>query len=235
MRIAVLSDIHANPLALDAVLRDAESAGVTVHLVLGDIVDLGPDPGAVVERVRGLDCPVVVGNHDPLDERSPVSALEAIRIWSQERLTRDQRDWLASLPTEWESVLDGCALWAVHASPGSLVRPILAATCDDDLARWAGSRSFDILCCGHTHLQLIRRLGSRTIVNVGSVGMPFSAPFGGGTPTIYPWAEYAIVDVGAHRLSIDLRRVPYDFSRFERLFLQSGFMQADELLMAWVR
>jgi predicted phosphodiesterase len=235
VRIAVLSDIHANPIALEAVLDDAERASVTNHLVLGDIVDLGPDPGQVVDRVRRLACPAVGGNHDRLDELSKVPALEAIRIWSQMALSSSQRAWLESLPDELDIVLEGCRIRAVHASPGSRSHPISVSTRDEEIARWFGPEACHVLCCGHTHIQLLRRLGARTVVNVGSVGMPFSSQHVGGQPTIFPWAEYAILDIGPHGTAFELRRVSYDFSRFEQRFRECGFEDAETLLSAWTR
>jgi predicted phosphodiesterase len=233
VRVAVLSDIHANSVALEAVLDDAERSRVSNYLVLGDIVDLGPQPGPVVDRVRELACPVVGGNHDRLDECSTVPALEAIRLWSRKSLSSEQQQWLDGLPDDVELVLGGCRVCAVHASPGSRTRPILTATRDDEIAGWLELRPCDVLCCGHTHIQLLRRLRRTTIVNVGSVGMPFGEQRAGGPPPIFPWAEYAILDLHTHGAAFELKRVPYDFSEFQRVFRESGFAQADMLLSAW--
>jgi predicted phosphodiesterase len=235
VRVALLSDIHANSVALEAVLLDAERSGAGSYLVLGDLVDLGPDPGGVVERVRALGCPVVGGNHDPLDEQSAVPALEASRIWSRQMLSSEQRTWLDALPDERSLDVDGNIIWAVHASPVSRTHAILASTRDDEIAQWFERHPCAVLCCGHSHVQLMRRIGAQTIVNAGSVGMPFSAPYSGGAPTIFTWAEYALLDVGEQGLSVELKRVRYDFERFERAFLDSGFDQAGALLDAWAR
>ncbi|MBN1611036.1 MAG: metallophosphoesterase family protein [Polyangiaceae bacterium] len=233
MRLAVLSDIHANLVALDAVLDDAKRYQVSEYLVLGDIVDLGPEPGPVVDRIRELASPVVGGNHDRLDERSPVPALDAIRLWSRGSLSSDQQHWLDGLSDELELVLGGRRVWAVHASPGSRTHPVVAATPDDEIAGWLEGRPCDVLCCGHTHVQLLRRVGASTVLNVGSVGMPFREQHAGGPPTIFPWAEYAILDLGGHGTAFELKRVRYDFPEFVRRFRESGFGQAEALLSAW--
>jgi predicted phosphodiesterase len=235
VRVAVLSDIHGNLVALDAVLEDAKRSRVSDYLVLGDIVDLGPQPGSVVDRVRALGCPVVGGNHDRLDERSPVAVLDAIRLWSRELLSHDQQHWLDGLPDELELVLGGRRVWAVHASPGSRTHPVVAATPDDQIAGWLEVRPCDVLCCGHTHVQLLRRVGGSTVLNVGSAGMPFREQHAGGPPTIFPWAEYAILDLDGHGTAFELKRVRYEFAAFERIFRESGFAQADALLSAWAR
>jgi predicted phosphodiesterase len=235
VRIAVLSDLHAHLVALEAVLDDARRSGVSGYLVLGDIVDLGPEPGRVVDRVRALACPVVGGNHDPLDERSSVPVLEASRVWSRQVLTAEQQQWLDGLSDELHLVVGGCRVWAVHASPGSRTHPIVVATPDAEIGGWLATRPCDVLCCGHTHLQLLRRLGTTTVLNVGSVGMPFRELHAGGPPTIFPWAEYVILDLDAGGAAFELKRVPYDFAEFERSFRESGFAQADALLAAWAR
>jgi putative phosphoesterase len=233
VRVAVLSDIHANLVALEAVLEDAKRSGVSSYVVLGDIVDLGPEPGPVVERVRGLACPVVRGNHDSLDEPSTAPVLEAMRFWSLQSLSPEQKQWLSELPDELALVFGTTRVRAVHASPGSRTHPVLVATPDDEISRWLEARPCDLLCCGHTHLQLLRRFGASTIVNVGSVGMPFREHHTGGSPTIFPWAEYAIFDLDTDGAAFELKRVPYDFSAFERSFHESGFAQADALLSTW--
>ena len=78
MRFALISDLHSHAVALDAVLEDISGRGVDEVLCLGDIVDLGPQPQEVVDRLRALEIRCIEGNHDPLDEGPDLPLLAAI-------------------------------------------------------------------------------------------------------------------------------------------------------------
>ena len=93
---------------------------------------------------------------------------------------------------------------------------MLAITPREVLEQWVAGCEFDVLVGGHTHVQLLRRLDERVIVNVGSVGMPFARALlpGGGEPKILPWCEYAVVSCTKGVASFDLRRVPLDINAF---------------------
>ena len=131
MRIALLADIHGNLAALDAVLAHPDVINADTVWCLGDLVNYGPHPGAVIERVANLGWVVVSGNHDrAVAAPAPVAAhvdptrdvaLEAWAYsWTRAGLTVQQRQWLAALPSErrLEVAGRGQAL-LVHAAPGS--------------------------------------------------------------------------------------------------------------------
>src|SRR6187549_4111781 len=118
MKLALLSDLHANQLALEACIAHAVAQGAERFAVLGDIVGYGPQPAQVVERVRGLAAAgaiVVQGNHDALAVAPPATARsldQAGAAWTHSRLPDDALDFLAALP---ETAIDG-ATFLVHAS-----------------------------------------------------------------------------------------------------------------------
>src|SRR5512132_3129461 len=103
MRFAILSDIHANLEALEAVLADARQRRCTHFLCLGDVVGYNANPQECIQRVRELDCPVVKGNHDEeatfpaSSERFNELAERAIER-TRARLNEQDREWLGSLP-----------------------------------------------------------------------------------------------------------------------------------------
>jgi putative phosphoesterase len=223
MRIALISDLHATMAALDAVLADIEAVGVDRIVCLGDIVDMGPEPTEVLSclRERGIAC--VRGNHDPLTEPTAVPLLARVRDWTAERLDDADRAWLDGLPTELRIDLDGVDLLCVHATPRNDVDLILPSTPLADVDAMLAGATFDVLAMGHTHVQMFRRLGSRLLVNVGSVGMPFgSAIIGPSGPRVLPWAEYGVVEGRGGRVSVDLRRVPIDCAAVTRAVLTSA-------------
>lgn len=246
MRVALLSDVHGNSIALDAVLRDIDQAGgAETFLFLGDHVAIGPDPAGVLERITRLDgARWVRGNTDrylvtgdrPMHTygATTAEAQAAMRIefansfsWTQGYLTAaGWFDWLAALPFEIRLALpDGTRLLAVHGThrrdDENELRPNRT---DAELAAALDGCDADLLCAGHTHLALDRQVGPRLrMVNPGCVSNPIRADGG--------LASYALVDAGPIGYSVDLRRVDYDHDAFE-VQLRTAHHPAAEYLIA---
>ncbi|PRP98077.1 phosphodiesterase [Enhygromyxa salina] len=234
-RVAFISDLHANLVALDGVLADIDRLGVDEIICLGDIVDLGPQPVELLERLheRGVRC--IRGNHDTLDEHPPHPSLRAIEAWTRAQLDDAILRELAELPEQLTLDLDGVRVLCVHGSPRSDTDQILASTPRATLDGWLAGHELDVMVGGHTHVQLLRRLDARVIVNVGSVGMPFARPFeGGAPPKLLPWCEYGVVTGADAVVSVDLRRVPLDLDRFAASVRGSSFPDADVWLAQWL-
>lgn len=236
MRVAFISDLHASLDALDAVLADIAERGVERVVCLGDIVDLGPEPGATLERLQQLGIPCIQGNHDTLDEHPPIPRLAEVEDWTRDQLSAEQLAWLGALPVEHLEDLDGLRVLCVHASPRSVGDQVLSDTPFETLSAWWGDRAFDVMVCGHTHVPLLRRLNDRLVVNVGSVGQPFRWAFAGGPPpAVLPWSEYAIVGHVAGRVSVEHCRIPFDLEAFTRALRASTFPGGDAWLEQWAR
>ncbi len=236
--IALISDLHANLVALDAVLADIRAASVDLTVCLGDIVDLGPDPRATVERLHEQGVTCVRGNHDGLDEHPTLPLLALVEDWTRDQLDDSYRRFLNELPSEITLDLDGATLLCVHGSPRSHHDSILASTPAAELDAWLGDRSFDVLACGHTHVPLTRLHATRWLVNVGSVGMPFAEPFSGGPPRVLKYCDYAIVrsrrsSGGTTELYVEHRRIPLDFEAFCESMRRSSIPQADTWIAHW--
>lgn len=233
-RVAFISDLHANLVALEATLADIDGAGIDEIVCLGDIVDLGPQPQAVVDRLREREVRCVRGNHDPLDEQPSHPVLAQIEAWTRTQLDAATLAELESLPDRVLLDVDGTRILCVHGSPREISDQVLDTTCADELLGWTAGHQFDVMVCGHTHVQLLRRIDAQLFVNVGSVGMPFARPFSGKTPQVLPWAEYAVVGVSASGVSVDLRRVNYDVEKLAESLHQAGFPFADRWLDNWL-
>lgn len=169
MRIGVVSDVHANLVALEAV-EDAMPA-VDAVVCVGDVVGYNPWPGECVDRVRDSGWPTVQGNHDrtvETPERYVHNEMACAGLeLAKERLTREQRDWLAGLPDA-RTEFDG-RVRMVHSHPtrrGRYVYPDEFA----GLASLCGPE--DVLLLGHTHVPGSERVGGTLVVNPGSVGQP---------------------------------------------------------------
>jgi predicted phosphodiesterase len=216
-RLALISDIHGNCVALDAVIGDLAHRRVDEIVCLGDIAAGGPQPQAVIARLRELDCRSVRGNADAwlLDGVPPGRSNETRRLgenvsWARTVLSRDDLEYLAGLPPTLTVETDGVILLCFHGSPRSDVERLLATTPDDELDLALGKRpEWRLGAGGHTHLQLLRTRGDRVLVNPGSVGLPLGA-LDMSEPPLPTHAEYALVDVSGSQVEIAFRRIPVD-------------------------
>ena len=244
MRIAVISDIHGNCVALDAVLADIRERPVDQMVCLGDAIQGGAQPAETVARLRTLACPVVMGNADArllTGEETGTKAITerraAVRAWSLSQLSAEDRDFIKSFqPTITLELGPGRRLLCFHGSPTSFDDVILPKTPDDETVRLLQPRDGQILTGGHTHRQQIRSLGTALFFNPGSVGLPHIPPRPDGITPIDPWAEYAIVgapDEG--QFALEFRRVPYDVAALRHSYETSGRPFADEEIARYRR
>lgn len=204
--LALLYDVHGNLAALEAVLQDAEDAGATEWLVGGDVSAFGPWPVDALARLRELpDARWIRGNHERWaveDEDVPDVPLARGGVAAAREALGDATvAELHALPL-WQPIPGGEA-W--HASPRSDVDGFGAEAVDDEGTLLQG-RTPGLLVVGHTHLQVRRELlrpdgGVTTLVNPGSVGLPFDGD---------PRAAYALLDDDG---APTLRRVAYDVER----------------------
>ncbi|HEX9077374.1 MAG TPA: metallophosphoesterase family protein [Anaerolineae bacterium] len=244
MRIAIVSDIHGNLVALDAVLASLERERVDQVVCLGDVVANGPQPAEVLRKVRDLRWQVVKGNTDDWFLFPPPFDLNAERErrlkdiwgWTQEQLTPSDLDYIRSFPPRIElALVGGRNLLCYHGSPQSNTDLIWAATPDDDLARMLAGYRASLMAGGHTHEPMLRRFQKVLVMNPGSVGMPFER---GNTPAESrrpPWAEYAIVETLDGELSVTFKRAPVDVQAVVQGARRSGIPQLDWWISEWVQ
>ena len=224
MRIAFISDIHGNAIALDAVLADVVAqGGVDAYYFLGDFVSLGYDPVGVLQRVTQLPSTVFSrGNHDrytvtgerpgPTIEEAQakpvlmplVLTMASNLAWTQGQIRASGWwDWLAALPLEVRLMLpDGTRILCVHSAPGTDDGPgIIPPMSDDELRTMLAPVEADVVIVGHTHVPLDRTVGAVRVFNLGSVSNPVMGRQA---------ASYALLDADATHHSIQLRYVEYD-------------------------
>jgi len=218
LRVALISDLHANELALRAVFRDIQSQGVDITICLGDVATLGPHPREVLQILRDERCPCILGNHDEflLDRQLIESYTEAPIIkqavdWCRDQLSTDDLAFIATFQTGMDIQLDAeSKLILFHGSPRSHMENLLATTPADELDVMLGERRSTVMAGGHTHLQLVRQHRGTLLLNPGSVGMPFLEFAFGQAPKVMAHAEYAIVEGKAGNVAVTLHRVALD-------------------------
>lgn len=219
MRIALISDLHANEVALSAVLADIDRLGVDATVCLGDVATLGPRPGAILAALRDRRIPCILGNHDDflLDPElirtyteAPV-VVEAVD-WCRDRVSAAELDFVRGFHATLTLPLDGgSSLFLFHGSPASHMQDLLATTPPDELERHLAGHSATVMACGHTHIQMLRQHRGTLLVNPGSVGLPFKEYVSGREPELMAHAEYAVVEGGkGGGVAVHLRRVAVD-------------------------
>ena len=225
----ICSDIHGNWEALEAVLKDMESHGVTQKICLGDIIGYGAEPGRCVNEIKENDWVVLSGNHEEgliypeMLEYFNEAAVAGIR-WAREQIDSVEVEWLSGLP----HVIRGSSYELVHAS---LDEPM---NWEYVVSRFEAERHFDcqqsLACfCGHTHSGMIWRKGRRiyskipstrkfklpdrqkVLINVGSVGQPRDGN---------PKACYVLFAPEAR--TVQFRRVAYDIASAKDKILKAG-------------
>jgi putative phosphoesterase len=214
--LALISDIHGNAVALDAVLADLAGHQVDEIICLGDVAAGGPQPREVIAHLLELRCQVVRGNAEcwlvdglPTGSSGETRRLGEVVEWARAQLAPGELDYLAAMPSTVSATVDSVSFFCFHGSPRSDVESLLATTPEAVLAEaLAGTPAASVLAGGHTHLQLLRPHRQGLLVNPGSVGLPLGA-VGDSEPPLPTWAEYAIVEV-SDGVEIVFRRVPVD-------------------------
>ena len=216
MKIAVVSDVHGNALAIEAVRRALKAIKPDAVIVAGDHAFNGPDPAAAIDAIRELEAAgalVVQGNTDiavadfdytaafPWLADSLPDAFRIAAEWAHEAIGPERLDWLRRLPTERRLRVDETLVLGCHASPGSQTAGFDQALDATVILERVSRTDARIVACGHTHLPEVRDLGWKMIVNAGSAGYVFD-----GDPT----ASWALITIDGDEVSAEIRRTEFD-------------------------
>jgi putative phosphoesterase len=216
VRVAVLSDIHGNVTALEAVRKALRKEKPEVVMVAGDLAFNGHDPAGTLAMLREMETEgaiIVAGNTDVavadfdftaafpwLSEGVP-DAMRIAAEWAHDALDDEGLAWLRRLPAERRIRIGDTMLLLTHASPGSQT-----AGFDRDLDPSAALERLSrtdarIICCGHTHIPDVHDYGWKQVVNGGSAGYVFD-----GDPT----ASWALITIDGETVSSEIRRTEFD-------------------------
>jgi predicted phosphodiesterase len=235
MRIAVISDVHGNLPALEAVLAAVDAEGVDLTVNCGDVLSGYVQPAATADRLMGAGLVTVAGNHE-----RQVLTFGPDRLGMADRLTRQALSprhlvWLRSLPA---TVSPVAGVLAFHGTPTDDLQYLLHtvepsgvrdATVEEVVGRLGDVAGFGLLLCGHTHLAGSMRLpGGALVVNPGSVGWPAyedDVPFVHRMEAGSPHARFAVVDDVSGRWEVSLRAVEYAWER--AALMAEGFGRVD--------
>jgi putative phosphoesterase len=227
MRVAILSDIHGNRRAFQAVIDDLRQVAPDLVLHGGDLAYGGAHPADIIDQVRSLRWPGVRGNTDEMlwspesltqfAARQPklgplLSRIQELIPPTLASIGEERLRWLEGLPNLQSQ--EGFSL--VHASPDDLWRAPMPNASDDELQSTYASLFAPIVVYGHIHRPYIRRLQGVTVANTGSVSQSYDGD---------RRASYLVMDGD----SISIRRVEYDVESEAKELLRSGLPHADWL------
>ena len=236
MKIAVLSDIHGNLLALESVLDDIQEKGCEKILFLGDYALAGPEPTDVVNFCISLSAhdnvEMIQGNTDKMISDYSEEVYETVSKGAPimanalkeevETLSVPQKEFLKNLPATKELEIDGVKILMVHGSPRKNNEDILPDTPLDKLEEMLERVDADLILCGHTHIPCGFQTNSKkTVVNVGSVGRPF---------TETPDACYVIVTtLGNGEFEVEHNFIKYDNFQASKILAARKFEGSEQL------
>jgi putative phosphoesterase len=206
VRTAILSDVHANLVAFNAVLGEIDSMGINQIISAGDVVGYYPFPNEVITLFRERKIIGIAGNHDRTVFRTDISSMnqiagEAAR-WTARQISEESRHYLANLPSRTHITIGGKLVGLYHGSPRDDMEYVFEDAASPELLRLSGTR---LLILGHTHIPFVYRSREGTIVNPGSVGQPRDGD---------PRACFIVYDTTKDDFTI--RRVAYDIEAVER-------------------
>lgn len=227
MRIAVLSDVHGNLLALDACLADlASQGGADAIAVAGDLCLDGPKPKKVLQRLEEVGAQCVRGNTDRyLSDETPDGAFapgEAAQLtWTRRELGERWLSWLRELPFALRVGEDENQLLIVHANPHNDEDQLWPDADESLLERFVGDERATAIAFGHLHLPYARVWRGRLLVNVASAGLPKDGD---------PRACYAILTERHGGWQVKHRRVAFDVKKVATQLASCGIPESEELI-----
>ena len=219
MKIAVISDIHANVYALMNVLEDIDNEKVDIIICLGDLVGYGPHPNEVISMIKERHILCIKGNYDNSVVDNEYSYIRETPInsfslpWAVNELKEENRIFLENLPSAITLNIANKNLLFVHGSPNKINEYLFKD--GDNTLDTMNSISADVLICAHTHIPGIKEFGTKVYVNCGSIGKPKI-----GRPNI----TYCILNVNNHEgMNIQIKEIPYEFNRIVKDMTLLGF------------
>lgn len=209
MKIAVISDIHANIYALINILENIDDEKVDTIICLGDLVGYGPHPNEVISMIRRRNILCIKGNYDSSvvdNEYSYIreNAVNSFSLpWTVNELREENRIFLENLPSTLTLNIANKNLLFVHGSPDKINEYLLED--GHNTSNIINSISEDILICAHTHIPAIKEFGNKIYINCGSIGKPKIGR---------PNSTYCILNITKENgIKAKIKEVPYSYKR----------------------
>lgn len=240
MKIAVISDIHGNMQALEAVLEDIKKEGCEKIFCLGDLAMAGPEPTKAIELIKNLykngNFELIQGNTDEmigdyntfgLEVKGKFPIMAAALENDVKIIPENLKEFLKNLPKQKELEIEGVKILLVHGSPRKNDENISPDLPLEKVEEMVAGTDADVIFCGHTHIPCgYQTRNKQTIVNDGSVGRPF---------TLNPQACYVVAEFKDSSFDISHKFIDYDNLKASEILAKRDFKNADNLAKILVR
>lgn len=228
-KIAIISDIHGNIPALNAVLDDIKEKKIKKIICLGDMIGKGPNPEKAVDIIRSECCTVLMGNWDAMINKE--SDFEMVK-WARERLGKERLEYIKELPFSLDFFMSGRLIRLLHASPQSVFHRVHSNSPSEMLlgmfdntentVNTFGEQKPDIVGYGDIHGAYMKYFDNKVIFNAGSVGNPLDMIL---SSYVILEGEYNYSDIKGFQ--INFIRVPYDIEASIELAKKSNMPEID--------
>lgn len=232
MKIAIISDIHANYQALEAVINDINTEKCDRIFCLGDLAMAGPEPNKVIDFVKQQsNWEIIQGNTDKLIAEYTEKTYEDVKAMypmmanaladDVKIISNENKEYLKNLPPQKEIELNGVKILLVHGSPRKNNENIFPNMSLNEIEEIIKDTDADLILCGHTHRPCgYQTVTKQTVVNVGSVGRPM---------TEKPNACYAIAEINNGEFSIIHKFIDYDRKTASEIIQKRNYEGADKI------
>ncbi len=229
MKIAVLSDIHGNGIALNYVLEDMEKQEITKTIILGDVVMKGPMPAEVINRLKKLDVIAwIKGNTDlwfeEINENDEPRTVNEKKLYSfysyaKKNMNNEDIEFINNLPIEYSLTYNGVKILCVHGTPKSIVEAIDGSVDVEDIKKAVKDVKDDIILCGHSHCAFIGEVLGKKIFNAGSIGNSLDND---------NRASYGILDFSNGQAKLINKRISYPVNEILKIARKNDFPYYNE-------
>jgi len=214
-KLAIVSDVHANLEAFEAVLDEARGLDM---ICLGDLVDYGANPNEVIEVVRRREIRTVMGNHDWAAVSGDTSLFNAraamSSIWSRAHLTSQNLEYVRTLVPDIRSPFEMSEAYFTHGSPDDRLWEYVDPRTHSDLfGHYLERLGVGVIGLGHTHVPYVWKEKGKVVFNPGSVGQPRDGN---------PRASFAVLSVEGQEVEVEIRRVEYDVQKAASKIREAG-------------
>ncbi|MZK49010.1 metallophosphoesterase family protein [Clostridium beijerinckii] len=231
MKVAVLSDIHGNGVAMKYTIADFKKLGIKKIIILGDIVMKGPMPSESLELLKDKDLKIVAwikGNTDLwleeiTDDWIPSSKreeeLNLYYKYAKANLKQEQIEFFKELPLECSINLNGISILCVHGTPKSIIEAIDSSVSEEEIKKAIEGVKEEVILSGHSHTSFIGKVDEKMIFNVGSIGNSLD-----GDNRI----SYGILEFDENKVDFINRRISYPVSEIINIATDNKFPLLEE-------
>lgn len=228
IKVAVLTDIHGNSVALEAAIADAKKYNIDEFIICGDLVNDFPCSNEVIDTLKNLTTNIIKGNREQylieydkhLYKWPNIQFKNTLFLYNQ--LTKENLEFVKKLPTTLKLKYEDITFRIIHGNMDAINGLVYS---EDEEAKKDCVRNLeeDVVILGHTHQSAwVDKVNGKTIINAGCIGI---------APKEMPEAEYIILNINGKNLDVEIKKVNYSLAELKRKIIESGILEYDTAFM----